>query len=88
MIFFEVALLFEKKWDKYFDYVILADVEKEIQKQRVMKRDSISEEDFEKIDCIQMPMNIKRSKADIIIDTNTDKNKLKRNVLDVLGFLE
>lgn len=88
IVFFEVPLLFEKGWDKYFDYIILADVDKEIQKQRVIKRDNISEEDFEKIDCLQMPMDVKRKKVDFIINTNTDMKKLKRKVLDVVRFLE
>ena len=88
LLFFDAALLYEKKWDKYFDYVILADVEKEVQKQRVIKRDGISEDDFEKINCIQMPMDIKREKADFIINTNTSIKKLKKRILEVMRFLK
>jgi len=88
LVFVDVALLFEMKWDKYFDFIILADVDKEIQKQRVMKRDSISAEDFDKIDKIQMPMEDKREKVNIIIDTGVSINKLNKEVLDVVEILK
>ena len=44
----EVALLFEMGWDKYCSSIIVADVDKKIQKQRVMDRDNITSEDFDK----------------------------------------
>lgn len=86
--FVDIALLYEMNWDKFFDFVILADVDKETQKQRVMKRDNITAEDFEKINKIQMPMEIKREKVDFIINTGVDKNKLIKQIINILGFLE
>ena len=35
-VFLDAALLFEKGWDKYCDFIILADVDYDIQKNRVM----------------------------------------------------
>ena len=49
VLFFDAALLIEMKWNIYCQAVILADVDKNIQKQRVMARDNVSAEDFEKI---------------------------------------
>ena len=54
IVFTDVALLYEMGWDQYFDKVILADVDYEIQKQRVINRDNISGIDFDKINNIQM----------------------------------
>ena len=87
-VFVDVALLFEMKWDKYFDFILLADVDEEIQKNRVMKRDNITEEDFYKINKLQMPMSEKREKVDFIINTGIEKIKLKRCVFDFLESLE
>ncbi|MBQ8481146.1 MAG: dephospho-CoA kinase [Alphaproteobacteria bacterium] len=68
-LFLDAALLLENKWDKYCDYIIVADVEKEIQIQRVMKRDNIKKEDVKKIIAIQTDNLIKYSAADYIINT-------------------
>ena len=70
IIFFDAALLYEKGWDKYCDFVIVADVNDEIQKQRVMKRDNISEDDFNKIATTQTSKEYKRYRADYVIDTS------------------
>ena len=77
VLFLDVALLLEFGWDKYCDYIIVADVYDEIQKQRVMKRDHISEADFNKIVAVQMDKNLKRAFADVVIDTNSKENHLK-----------
>lgn len=68
-IFIDAALIFEMNWDKYCDYIILADVDKEIQKRRVMIRDNITEKDFEKIIKNQTDNEIKKQKSDFIINT-------------------
>lgn len=69
ILFIDAALIYEMNWNIYCDYIILADVDKNIQKQRVMKRDNISAEDFEKILKNQMDNEIKKERADFIIDT-------------------
>ena len=87
-LFMDVALLFEMHWNKYCDTIILADVEPEIQKQRVTKRDNITNEDFEKIISVQMDNKIKERYADIIIDTNKTKEKLKVQLIKIIKELE
>ena len=77
VLFLDVALLLEFGWDKYCDYIVVADVDDEIQKHRVMKRDHISEADFNKIVAVQMDKNLKRAFADVVIDTNNKENHLK-----------
>lgn len=84
LVFVDVALLFELGWDKYFDYVILADVDGETQKKRVMNRDGVSAEDFYKINKLQMPRDEKIKKVDFVIQTGCSKNQLKKTVIDVL----
>ena len=88
IVFVDVALLFELKWDKFCYSVVLADTDYETQKQRVMRRDNISADDFDKINKQQMPREVKKMKADIIIDTGVSKNKLRRNVVELVRVLE
>lgn len=68
-LFLDVALLLEMKWDKYCDFIIVADVEKDVQIERVMKRDGVNREDVEKIIAVQSDKIIKYSAADYIINT-------------------
>ena len=77
ILFLDVALLLEFGWDKYCDYVVVADVCDKIQQERVMKRDGISAQDFAKIVAVQMPKKEKKEYADWIIDTGKDENLLK-----------
>ena len=88
LCFLDVALLFEKGWDKYCDFVILADVDPEIQKERVMKRDCISEEDFDKINNIQLKNSDKKVLSDVVIDTNKSLNLLKNELIKIISGLE
>ena len=86
--FLDAALLFEKGWDKYCDVIILADVDYEIQKQRVMKRDNVSAEDFERINNIQLKNEDKKVLSDIVIDTDKPLNLLKAEMIAVTKGLE
>lgn len=86
--FLDIALLYEKGWDKYCDAVILADVDYEIQKRRVMERDNVSEEDFEMINKAQMSNNKKKELADVIINTDRPLNLLKVEMIKVISELE
>ncbi len=88
LVFVDVALLFEMGWDKYFDYIILADVDKETQKQRVIKRDNITAEAFDKINNIQLSREDKKDKVDFIIDTGVSFDKLRGKVIKIVEELE
>lgn len=87
LVFVDVALLFEMGWDKFFDHIITADVAYEEQKCRVMKRDNISEADFEKINNLQLPQKDKIQKSDFVINTGVTRGQLIRNVLNVIEGL-
>ena len=80
LVIIDAALLFELNWNRYCDYVIVADVAYEVQKKRVMTRDRISAEEFEKINARQMPNAEKVLKADVVIDTNKPENVLRASL--------
>ena len=83
-LFLDVALLYEMNWDIYCDYVILADVDKNIQKQRVIKRDNITEEDFKKIYELQINNDLKKNMVDVIINTGYSEGIIKLKLIDFL----
>ncbi len=85
--FLDMALLFEKGWEKYCDVIILADVDYKIQKQRVMKRDNISAEDFDKINNIQLKNKYKKVLSDIVINTDKPLNMLKVEMIGIIKGL-
>ncbi len=85
VIFFDAALLFEKNWDIYCDYIIVADIDEETQKQRVMKRDNITAEDFYKIIKVQISQAQKRDWADFIINTGEPENI---NKIQIMQFMD
>ena len=83
IIFFDAALLFEKNWDIYCDYVIVADIDEKTQKQRVMKRDNISADDFYKIIKVQISQTEKCARADFVINTGETENLNKKEILQI-----
>lgn len=88
LFFMDVALLFEMGWDKYCDYIVVADVDYETQKMRVMRRDNISAADFDKINRIQMDNAAKKVLADVIINTDKPINLLKIELLAMIEEIE
>lgn len=88
LFFLDVALLFEMGWDKYCDLVMVADVDAETQKQRVMKRDNVSAEHFEKINNVQMCQAEKKALSDVVIETDVPLNLLKAQLINVIEGLE
>lgn len=63
----ETALLFEKNLESKFTKIILVSADLKLREQRVIKRDNISKESFEKIVNSQIPENEKILMADFVI---------------------
>lgn len=87
IFFLDAALLFEAGWDKYCDLIIVADVDYDIQKKRVMKRDGISAEAFDKINSVQMKNKDKIALSDVVVDTDKPLNLLKTELLCIIDDL-
>ena len=86
--FIDVALLFEMNWDMFCDFIIVADVDYEIQKQRVMLRDNVSADDFDKINNVQMDNKAKVKLADVVINTDKPQNLLRSELINIISGLE
>ena len=87
VFFIDAALIFELGWDRYCDLVVVADVDYELQKQRVMKRDGITAVDFEKIVAVQMSNREKILRADVIVETDKPLGVLKVELLSIIDEL-
>ena len=88
IFFIDVALLFEMGWDKYCDFILVADVDYEIHKQRVMNRDKVTAEDFDKINNVQLSNSYKINLADVVVNTDKPKNLLKVEMINIIQGLE
>ena len=77
IIIMEIPIIFEKKNKKNYDYIILMDVNKKIQRQRIIKRKNMTPQLFEKILSNQIS-NKKRKDADFVINNNDSKDKTKQ----------
>ncbi|GKV04924.1 hypothetical protein SLEP1_g17011 [Rubroshorea leprosula] len=68
VIVLDIPLLFEAKMDKWTNPIIVVWVDPETQLQRLMSRDRTTEEDAGNRINAQMSLDLKRTKADIVID--------------------
>lgn len=71
LIFLEIPLLFEAKWEQYCDYIISLHCTKSVRRERALGR-GIDGKMFEAIDKSQLPEYIKNDFADFTIDTDCD----------------
>ena len=77
IIIMEIPIIFEQKNKKKYDYIIIMNVNRKIQRKRVMKRKNMTPELLKKILSNQISdKNIKY--ADFVINNNGPKNKTKQ----------
>ena len=80
----EIPIIFEKKNKKNYDSIILMNISKKVQRQRVMKRKNMTPELLKKIMSNQIS-NKKKKYADYIINNNGTKNKTRENLKKILN---
>lgn len=84
VIVLDVPLLFEAKIDKFTKPIIVVWVDPETQIQRLLARDNSSEDDGRNRVNAQMPLDVKRSKADIVIDNTGSLDDLNEQFQNIL----
>ncbi|MEA1995569.1 MAG: dephospho-CoA kinase [Campylobacterota bacterium] len=85
VIIYDVPLLYEKKMENMFDTIIVVYVDRKTQIKRIMERNKVSEEGAEKRLKLQMDIEEKKKKTQIIIDnrgTLHDTFKQVKNIWD------
>ncbi len=82
-IFFDIPLLFEKKQEDDYNYIIYLVLNKENQKKRVLKRKNMDEFKLKKILKNQKDLS-KSKKISLLLDTNNKRAVVKKNLLSFL----
>ena len=86
-LLFDIPLLFETHGEHAFDKVIVVSAPAEVQRERVLGRDGMSEDKLEAILARQMPDSEKRARADYVIDTGGDLSTTEAQVRDIITCL-
>jgi dephospho-CoA kinase len=73
-----VPLLFEKDMVGEFDLVLLVDAPTDVRIERLVAKRGLSPEEARAVAAAQMPAEEKRSRADLIIDNDSDLTVLER----------
>ncbi len=87
IVVFDIPLLFETGSDAFVDKILVVTAPAEIQKQRVLGREGMTEEKFSAILAKQMPDKQKRERADFIIDTSLGLDSAEKNVHQIIQSL-
>ena len=86
ILFFDIPLLFEKKLEDEYDFIIYLFLNRENQKKRVLKRKNMSEVKLKKI--LKNQKNFSKSKKiSLLIDTNKKKVEVKETLLEFIKKL-
>lgn len=85
----EFPLLFEMPgWSGRFDYVLALGCDEDTQRERVMARDGISAEKFERIRASQLSGRAKANLADDYVDTGVSKEDTERQLRTLLPRIQ
>lgn len=70
IVLLDIPLLFETNGDKHMDAIACVDIDPETQRERVLQRSIMTEEQFEQILNKQLPNDVKCSQSDFVIRTD------------------
>ncbi len=80
MAIYDIPLLFEKKMQGDFDLVVVVSCDLKIQKDRLMKRNSLSSQEANQRMAAQLPLSEKTKRADHVIDNSGTLVDLEKQV--------
>jgi dephospho-CoA kinase len=84
----DVPLLFERKLADEFDRIVLVDAPRPMRLERLVHERGLPETEAMAMIAAQMPAELKRARADFVIDNTGSLDELKANVLEVWDALE
>ncbi|MBY4631711.1 dephospho-CoA kinase [Rhizobium croatiense] len=88
MVLLDIPLLFETgAWERV-DVIVVVSTDPQIQRQRVLAREDMTEEKFEMILSRQTPDAEKRRRADYLIDTSHSIEQTRERVLEIVADLK
>ncbi len=87
IIVYDVPLLFEKQLEKNFDKVIVVYANKNVQIERLMKRQNLTYDEALKLINLQMDVEEKKKRAGFVIDNSYSLEETKKQVLEIFEKL-
>lgn len=88
LVVLDIPLLFETGGHNACDKVVVVSAPPEIQRERVLSRDGMTQEKFEQILASQTPDDDKRAQADYVIETNFGLDHAMKQVEKIVRELE
>jgi dephospho-CoA kinase len=83
----DIPLLFEKKMADRFDRILLVDAPRPLRLERLVTDRGLRETEAMDMIAAQMPAELKRARADFVIDNSSTLTELERRVNDVWASL-
>ncbi|MGH7679324.1 MAG: dephospho-CoA kinase [Gemmatimonadaceae bacterium] len=83
----DIPLLFEKKMTERFDCIVLVDAPRPVRLERLVSDRGLRETEAMDMIAVQMPAELKRARADFVIDNASTLTELERRVNDVWASL-
>ncbi|VQT00207.1 dephospho-CoA kinase [Streptococcus pneumoniae] len=84
IFFMDIPLLFEQDYSAWFDETWLVYVDRDIQVERLMKRDRLSKDESESRLAAQWPLEQKKGLASHVLDNNGNQDQLLTQVRNLL----
>jgi dephospho-CoA kinase len=84
----DIPLLFERQLTELFDFIVLVDAPRSIRLERLVNDRGLSYDEAMKMIAAQMPAELKRARADFVIENYSDTQALVRQVDELWAVLE
>ena len=84
IFFMDIPLLFEQDYVSWFDETWLVYVDRDVQVERLMKRDQLSKDEAESRLAAQWPLEKKKDLASHVLDNNGNQDQLLTQVVSLL----
>jgi len=85
IVVLDIPLLYETGSDMNCDAVVVVSAPAEMQRERVLARPGMTEERFTAILAKQMPDEVKRARADFVVDTSRGFDAAREQVREILA---
>jgi dephospho-CoA kinase len=85
IVLMDVPLLFETGGEKRMDAIVVVSAPAELQRERVLARENMTQDKLDAILARQMPDAEKRKRADFVVDTSRGLEPVRAEVKDILA---